>query len=63
MRKAGSHAEPPRVFRDMHEVREFRLVLRANVLGNVVERTMRKLEHAVGVERRNGGLDYLVREP
>ena len=39
----------------MYEVREFRLVLHADVLGYVVEIAMRKLERVVGVERRNGG--------
>ena len=47
----------------MHEVREFRFVLHADVLGYVVERAMRKLERVVGVEGRNGRLDYPGCEP
>ena len=50
LRGAEGHAEPSRVFRDMYEVREFRLVLCADVLDHMVGRAMGKLERVVGVE-------------
>lgn len=63
LRRAESDAEPPGVFRDMYEVREFRLVLCADVLDYMVGRAMRQSERVVGVERENGRLDYLACGP
>ena len=57
------HRERFKVFGEMYAVREFRLVLCADVLDNAVEDTMRALECIVKEARMNGGLGYLSCEP
>jgi hypothetical protein len=52
-----------KVVGEMYRVREFRLVLCANVQDCTMERTIRALEECVEAERKNGGLDYLPGEP
>ena len=52
-----------RLFKDMHEVREFQLVLCADVFDFVAEYTVRELKQAVEEEKARGGLDYLRYEP
>ena len=52
-----------KVFRDMHNARDFRLVLCADVLDCIVEPAVQVLEHVVGEEKEKGGLDYLRYEP
>jgi len=51
------------VFSEMHRVREFRLVLCADVLDCIAERATRTLECILEAERIKGGLDYLLCEP
>ena len=65
-RRAASalqHPERFKVFGEMHRVRDFRLVLCADVLSYVVEYAMGALERVVEAERKNGGLDYLRYKP
>lgn len=52
-----------KVFNEMYKVREFLLVLFADVLDCIAERAMGVLEYAVAVERTKGGLDCLLYEP
>ena len=52
-----------RVFRDMHETREFRLVLCADVFDCMVEYGVETLDLIVEVEEVMGGLDYLLQKP
>ena len=51
------------LFRKMHRVRGFRLVLCANVWDRVVEYTMRVLKQAVAVEKAKGGFYGPIFEP
>jgi len=57
------HRERFKVFSKMYMVREFRLVLCAEVFDCSAEEATRALECVVGAERMNGGLDYLAYEP
>lgn len=57
------HQERFRLFREMYRVREFQLVLCADVHGCIDERAMRTLGDIVVAEKAKGGLDYLRREP
>ena len=52
-----------RVFREMHAVRDFRLVLCANVWDPLGEYTVGVLKQAVTAERAAKRLDYLSLEP
>ena len=47
----------------MHEVREFQLVLCADVFGSIAEYSVQELKQAVKEEKARGGLDYLRYEP
>ena len=51
------------VFKEMHNVRNFRLVLCADVFDCMVESAMKMLEDLVKEEKEKGGLDYLFYEP
>ena len=57
------HPERFKVFNEIYMVREFRLVLCADVRGCDAEDATRALESIVEAERMNGGLDYLLCEP
>ena len=57
------HQERFKVFSEMHAVRQFRLVLCADILDHTVEDTTRALESVVKAERMDGGFDYLSCEP
>jgi hypothetical protein len=57
------HARRFKVIGEMYRVREFRLVLCANVRECFAERAIQVLEGSVEVERKNGGLDYLLGGP
>ena len=57
------HSERFKVFREMHEVRKFHLVLCADVFDCVVKNSMRVLKQIVEAERARGGLNYLQCEP
>ena len=50
-------------FREMYRTREFRLVLRVDVLDCIVEDVIRSLECVVETEKVKGGLDYFPCEP
>ena len=52
-----------RVFREMHNARDFHLVLCADVSDSIVERAMQTLERFVDAREVNGGLDYLLYKP
>ena len=52
-----------RVFREMHNARDFYLVLCADVFDCMVEHAVQTLEHIVNTKEVNGGLDYLLCEP
>ena len=52
-----------RVFREIHNARDFHLVLCADVSDSIVERAMQTLEHFVDAREVNGGLDYLLYKP
>ena len=52
-----------KLFKDMHEVREFQLVLCADVFGSIAEYSVQELKQAVKEEKARGGLDYLQYEP
>ena len=52
-----------KVFREVHEARDFQLVLCADVLDPMVKYATGMLDRLVGVEKMWGGLDYLAREP
>ena len=51
------------VFRKLQKVREFQLVLCADVWGCTVVHAVRKLEQAVATERTGMGFDDFFREP
>ena len=51
------------VFRDMHSVRDFRLVLCVDVLDCMAEDSTRMLGGIVKVEEAKGGFDFLLSEP
>lgn len=53
------HAERFKVFREMHKVRKFRLVLRAEVLEWAKKHAVETLERTLEEEAKDGGLDYL----
>ena len=57
------HAGQFKVFREMYKVREFRLILCADVHDWIVERAVRVLVRIVDTEKKNGRLDYLPCEP
>ena len=57
------HQQRFKLFREMYQVREFRLVLCACVAHPVMERSIRTLEEVVKAERKKGGLDYLRWDP
>ena len=61
--EAHVHRERFKMFSEMYAVREFRLLLCADVLDDAIEDTVRALECIVGEERMNGRLDYLPCEP
>ena len=50
----------PLVLSGMHRMREFQLVLCADVLDCIAEYAVQVLERTVGVERKHGGLGYLL---
>ena len=52
-----------KVFREMHMVRDFRLVFCVDVLDCVVESATEVLEYVVKKEKERGGFDYLFFEP
>ena len=60
---ALSHQQTFKVFREMHEALEFRLVLCADVSDIMVYYAMEMLERFLKVERMEGRLDYLRCEP
>ena len=62
-KNARHHQERFKVFNKMYGVREFRLVLCADVLDCIAKRAMRVLGGIVKAERKKGGLDYLACEP
>ena len=57
------HQQTFKVFREMHEALEFRLVLCADVSYLMVGYTVEMLKRFLMVERIVGGLDYLRYEP
>ena len=57
------YSKPFRLCKEMYEVREFQLVLCADVFGFIVDYAVRELELAVEEEKARGGLDYLQYEP
>jgi hypothetical protein len=57
------HAERFRIFREMHSVRKFRLVLRADVLECAKKHALETLKDTVEDEAKGGGLDYLGCRP
>ena len=61
--EALNHRVRFKVYSEMYAVREFRLVICADVLGDAIEDTVRALECILEKERKNGGLDYLPCEP
>jgi len=61
--EALDHRKRFKMFSEMYAVREFRLVLCADVLDYAIEDTMRALECIVEKERMGGRLDYLPCEP
>ena len=62
-REASWHRRLFEVFREMYTVREFRLVLCADVWDRLKEFTMERLKRAVAVEKAAKRLDYLPSEP
>lgn len=61
--KARKHRKRFKVLAEIYRVREFQLVLCADVLDRVAEYAMQVLEHVVKGEKVNGGLSYLLSEP
>ena len=57
------HLERFKVFREMYGVREFRLVLCADVHDRIAVRATQALKCILEAERTKGGLDYLLGEP
>ena len=57
--EGGAHSLRFEVFREMYEVRSFRLVLCADVFGCALMRSVRALKQIVATERESGRLDYL----
>jgi len=52
------------VFREMHKVRDFRLVFCADILDcGAASGAMKMLKHFVKKEKKQGGLNYLLHEP
>ena len=62
-REALQHHRQLRAFREMHKLREFRLVLCAEVWHRIGEHSVRVLEEAVAVEKAKGGFDIGFPEP
>jgi hypothetical protein len=60
---AQNHRERFKVLSEMHRVREFQLVLCADVLDCIAEYAVQVLERTVGVERKYGDLRYLLSKP
>ena len=52
-----------RVFREMHSVRDFRLVLSVDPFGCAMNRITQLMEMIVNAEKAKGGFDYLSCEP
>jgi len=61
--QASKHHRRFELFREMHKVRGFQLVLCADVWDRVVEYTVQVLKQAVAVEKANGGFGGLFSEP
>ena len=61
--EASWHRRLFEVFRKTHAIRDFRLVLCADVWGRMKEYTVGELECAVAVEKAAKRLDYLPSEP
>ena len=51
------------VFHKIHNVRDFRLMLCADVFDCMVEETVKTLKRFVKEEKERGGLNYLLHEP
>jgi len=62
-KEALQHHRQLEVFREIHELRDFRLVLRADVWHRIGEHSVRVLEEAVAVEKARGGFDIGFSEP
>jgi len=62
-KEASWHRELFTVFRWMYRLRDFQLVLCAEVWNRFGEYVMRVLKHAVAAEKAGGRLDYLPSEP
>jgi len=58
-----NHQREFQVFRKMHKVRSFQLVLCADVWDGVVVAAVRELERVVATERAERGFDELFPEP
>ena len=52
-----------RVFREIHNVRDFRLVLCVDALACVMDQAIKQMEEIVERERARGGFDFLSCEP
>ena len=63
LKEGDSHSRRFKVFREMHEVRSFRLVLCADVFGCTLMHSVGVLKQVVAAERKSGGLDYLQCKP
>ena len=57
------HHKRFKLFREAHEVRDFRLVLDANVWGPVGEHSVQMLKEAVAKEKAENGFDEFFPEP
>ena len=62
-KEALQHHLQLEVFREIHELRDFRLVLREGVWHRVGEHSVRVLEEAVEAEKARGGFDVGFPEP
>ena len=60
---ARRHQDRFKIFREMHEAREFRLMFCVDILDPVVRDATEMLERIVRVEKTEGGFDYLLHEP
>ena len=61
--EALRHHRRFRVFREVHEVRDFRLVLDANVWGPAGEHSLQMLREAIAEEGAKNGFDEFFPEP
>ena len=57
------HKQQFKVFREVHDARDFRLVLCADVYDCMVDFAIQTLEHNVYSTEVNGGLEYLLYAP